>query len=73
MMGWNGYRTELMGRVGDLAQLTPDTVQGYMVANAAGAKTQNLDLSGTFAVLRSSARGRRWRGLDEPVACDHAL
>lgn len=43
MMDWNGYREELMGRVGDLSKLTPDTVQGYVTASGAGVKTANLD------------------------------
>lgn len=43
MMNWNAYRNELMGRVGDLAALTPDTVKGYQIATGAGAKTNHLD------------------------------
>lgn len=43
MLDWNQYRDELMGRVGDLAKLTPDTVGGYIMASGAGAKTNNLD------------------------------
>lgn len=43
MLDWNQYRDELMGRVGDLAKLTPDTVKGYQIASGAGAKTQQLD------------------------------
>lgn len=43
MMDWNGYRSELMGRIGDLSQLTPDTVKGYSIASNAGSKTNNLD------------------------------
>lgn len=43
MLDWNQYRDELMGRVGDLAKLTPDTVKGYQIASGASAKTQQLD------------------------------
>lgn len=43
MMDWNGYRNEVMGRISDLAKLTPGTVEGYMTASAAGSKTNNLD------------------------------
>jgi AhpD family alkylhydroperoxidase len=43
MMDWNGYRDELMGRIGDLAKLSPDTVNGYTMASAAGSKTNHLD------------------------------
>jgi len=42
-MDWNGYRAELIGRIGDLGKLSPDTVNGYMVASGAGAKTNHLD------------------------------
>lgn len=42
MMDWNGYRAELIGRIGDLGKLSPDTVNGYMVASGAGAKTNHL-------------------------------
>lgn len=43
MLDWNKYRDELLGCVGDLAKLTPDTVGGYMMASAAGSKTNQLD------------------------------
>lgn len=43
MMNWNEYRDELIGRIGDLAKLTPDTVKGYQIASGAGTHTQNLD------------------------------
>lgn len=43
MMDWNSYRNELMGRIGDLAKLTPDTVKGYQIATNAGSNTNNLD------------------------------
>jgi AhpD family alkylhydroperoxidase len=43
MMDWNNYRAELMSRIGDLSKLTPDTVNGYMTASGAGAKTNQLD------------------------------
>ncbi|MBF5037917.1 carboxymuconolactone decarboxylase family protein [Methylophilus sp. 13] len=43
MMNWENYRTELMGRIGDLGKLSPDTVGGYMMASKAGSKTNNLD------------------------------
>lgn len=43
MMDWNEYRGELMGRIGDLATLSPDTVGGYAMASGAGAKTNHLD------------------------------
>ena len=29
MMDWNGYREQLMNRVGELGKLSPDTIAGY--------------------------------------------
>lgn len=42
-MDWNDNRAHLLGNVGKLAKLTPDTVKGYMTASGAGAKTGQLD------------------------------
>lgn len=43
MLNWNDYRKQLMGRVGELAKLTPDTVAGYQALSSAGSKTNHLD------------------------------
>ena len=43
MLDWNEYRTELLARIGDLGQLSPDTVRGYSTLSGAGAKTGHLD------------------------------
>ncbi|NWB28893.1 carboxymuconolactone decarboxylase family protein [Pseudomonas gingeri] len=43
MLNWNEYRESLLGRVGDLAKLSPDTVRGLQVLDGAGAKTGHLD------------------------------
>jgi len=43
MLNWNDYHTELMTRIGDLAELNPDTVKGYSTLSAAGGKTGRLD------------------------------
>ena len=43
MMDWNTYRNSLMGRIGELGKLSPDSVAGYMTASDAGAKTGHLD------------------------------
>ena len=37
MMDWDAYRKQLMAGIGDLKQLSPDTVAGYMTASGAGA------------------------------------
>src|SRR6516162_9990076 len=43
VMDWNEYHKEIGARVGDLAQLSPDTVRGYQTLSAANSKTGKLD------------------------------
>lgn len=43
MLDWEGYRQELLGRIGDLGKLTPQTVRGYRELSDAGNKTAHLD------------------------------
>lgn len=43
MMKWLEYRKELMGRIGEIGKLTPDTVAGYQTLSKAGQKTGHLD------------------------------
>lgn len=43
MLNWEDYRGALMGRIGELGTLSPDTVAGYATASGAGAKTGHLD------------------------------
>ncbi|HRO49050.1 MAG TPA: carboxymuconolactone decarboxylase family protein [Hyphomicrobium sp.] len=43
MNDWNSYREALMGRIGELGKLSPDSVGGYLMARGAGAKTGRLD------------------------------
>jgi len=43
MLNWNEYRKELLGRVGELAKLSPDTGIGYQTLSGAGKKTAHLD------------------------------
>lgn len=43
MLDWTEYRNEIMGRIGELGGLTPDTVKGYQTLSGAGAKTGHLD------------------------------
>lgn len=43
MLDWNGYRKQLMARVGELGKLSPDTVGGYQTLSGAGRKTNHLD------------------------------
>ncbi|MFD1704726.1 carboxymuconolactone decarboxylase family protein [Methylopila henanensis] len=42
-MDWNSNRDHLMKNVGKLAELSPDTVEGYLTASGAGKKTSHLD------------------------------
>ena len=43
MLNWTEYRKELMGRIGELGKLTPDTLSGYQALSNAGKKTGHLD------------------------------
>jgi len=43
MLDWVDYRKQLMGRIGEIATLTPDTVNGYQTLSGAGQKTGRLD------------------------------
>ena len=43
MLNWNNYQNELLGRVGEFAQLSPDTIVGYQALAGAGKKTGRLD------------------------------
>ena len=43
MLDWLEYRKELMGRIGDLGKLSPDTLAGYQTLSKAGQKTGHLD------------------------------
>ena len=43
MLDWEGYRQDLLGRIGELGRLTPQTVRGYRELSDAGNKTAHLD------------------------------
>ena len=43
MLDWVEYRKELMGRIGEIGKLSPDTVAGYQTLSNAGKKTGHLD------------------------------
>lgn len=43
MLNWPEYRKELLGRIGEIAKLSPDTVAGYQTLSNAGNKTGHLD------------------------------
>lgn len=43
MMNWLEYRKELLGRIGELGRLSPDTLAGYQTLSRAGQKTGHLD------------------------------
>lgn len=43
MLDWNDYRKQLLGRIGELGKLSPDTLAGYQTLSAAGKKTNHLD------------------------------
>lgn len=43
MLDWLDYRKELIGRIGEIAKLSPDTIAGYQTLSKAGSKTGHLD------------------------------
>lgn len=43
MLDWLEYRKELIGRIGEIGKLSPDTLKGYQTLSGAGAKTGHLD------------------------------
>lgn len=43
MLDWKAYQQELMGRIGEIGKLSPDTVRGYQTLAGAGQKTSHLD------------------------------
>lgn len=43
MLDWVAYRKELLGRIGEIGKLSPDTVAGYQTLSNAGQKTGHLD------------------------------
>ena len=42
MLDWNEYQKQLGGRLGELSQLSPDTLRGYQTLSAANSKTTKL-------------------------------
>ena len=43
MLNWKEYRTQLLGRIGEIAKVAPDTIRGYQTLSSAGQKTNHLD------------------------------
>lgn len=43
MLDWLQYRKELLGRIGEIGKLSPDTLRGYQTLSGAGEKTGHLD------------------------------
>lgn len=43
MLDWTGYHKEILGRIGEIGRLSPDTLKGYQTLSGAGAKTGHLD------------------------------
>ena len=43
MLNWNDYRNQILGLVGEIGKLSPDTVKGYAALSGVGAKTGHLD------------------------------
>ncbi|WP_266171708.1 carboxymuconolactone decarboxylase family protein [Dyella subtropica] len=43
MLDWVAYHKELLGRIGEVGKLSPDTVAGYQTLSNAAKKTGHLD------------------------------
>lgn len=43
MLNWPQYRKQLMGRIGEIGRLSPDTVAGYQTLSAANRQSGRLD------------------------------
>lgn len=43
MLDWNNYRTELLQRIGEIGDLSPDTLRGYQALSGAAVKKGHLD------------------------------
>lgn len=43
MLDWNDYLKQILASIGEMAELSPDTVRGYRVLGEAGAKTAHLE------------------------------
>lgn len=43
MFEWQKYRKELLGRIGEFGQLSPETLSGYQKLSKAGQSTAQLD------------------------------
>ncbi|WP_267226030.1 carboxymuconolactone decarboxylase family protein [Dyella silvae] len=43
MLNWPDYRKELLGRIGEISKLSPDTVGGYQTLTKANSKNGHLD------------------------------
>jgi AhpD family alkylhydroperoxidase len=43
MLDWNDYYQQVMARIGEIGQISPDTVRGYRVMSDAGTRTGKLE------------------------------
>jgi len=43
MLNWPEYRKELLGRIGEISKLSPDTVGGYQTLTKANSKNGHLN------------------------------
>ena len=64
MLEWDGYRQELLKRIGDLGRLTPATVRGYRELSDAGSKTAHFDVKTRelIAIAVGVTRARQRKG-----------
>jgi AhpD family alkylhydroperoxidase len=62
MLDWAQYRTQLTNRIGEIANITPDTVKGYQALAGASRKTGRLDVKTTELIALAVAVTTRCDG-----------
>ena len=62
MLDWNDYQKQLMTRIGEIGNLSPDTVRGYQALSTAGANTEYLDAKARELIALAVAITRQCDG-----------
>jgi len=55
MLDWKEYRGELLGRIGAIARIGPETIKGYQTRSTAGQKTNQNDAKQREQIAHSVA------------------
>ena len=80
MLDWDGYRQELLKRIGDLGRLSPATVRGYRKLSDAGAnRTSRRQDAGADRLAvgvtreRTAARSAASRAMNSQSSCPRTV